>query len=736
MDQGPPSGSADTVERLLREASVAYKLAGFEEDWQREEGGIRTTLAELVEQLDGVFTLESAIGVGGTGVALLVRDERLGKFGEDPVYSVVKIPRPYFEAVIAQESERLIGLRHENLVRIQMSGTTLERGTPFFVMEAVEGATDADQWLLTHPHLSELLRILECALRGVDNLHSKNIAHLDLKPSNIFVNPESVIVADLGFAKRVGVEGVTSRVGRTPGYYHPDYDTVIREIQQAGGSQYPREDLRTAWDIYSLGITLLVLLRVIESQGVDSTDYSFRYLKLMAYRMLGAQARDAVSLTRGVKVAGVDGRLVPPLVEDRYLGLNQTAFGILAYQTVSEILDDVDKLTGRLDLLRNVPELQEFPRDVIQAASHGSAPFSDRIAHLVSLPQVHRLAKVDQLGLVRLVYPTATHSRLEHSLGTLAMAARFTRALYNDPVSPLFRQFMNETDIEVLLAVCLLHDIGHYPLAHDLEEVDGAFKHETRTIALISGPEVVEAFSSGYWSLGVHERVLSVLTDGDGSTRPVQDMLIRAVIDGPVDADKVDYLLRDSENLRLPYGQGVDVPKLLQSLTVIVKSGTTAKDKDKVFARIGISDKGRIAAESVAFARYSLYGSVYWHRTHRTLKAMLNRLGFEALRCYAASLAPASRAKSVANFERDLATFLDDGAGTTPPLTPAESLSQIETGRYFDARTEQVVAWLVQQVRRPMWKPSTTNRGVSEAADSFEKLASDLHRGGSTTVSA
>lgn len=210
------------------------------------------------------------------------------------------------------------------------------------------------------------------------------------------------------------------------------------------------------------------------------------------------------------------------------------------------------------------------------------------------------------------------------------MAARYVRALLADPVSPLFKQLMNEHDIGTLLALCLVHDIGHYPLAHDLEEVDrDIFGHERRTIYLLERPtsevgRVLTSATGSGWHTSSSELV--AILKAKGSDLSLKQMILRSVIDGPIDADKLDYLLRDSENLRLPYGRGVDLEKLMHCLTVVVDD----KGSGSV-GRIGILDKGRIPAESVAFARYALYGAVYWHRTHRTIKAMLNRIGYEVL---------------------------------------------------------------------------------------------------------
>ena len=473
-------------------------------------------------------------------------------------------------------------------------------------MEALDGPQDADAWLFDHPTINELIRILEGATKGLAYLHDRDdgIAHLDIKPSNIFVNDSSVVVADLG--SRNASDPRAKRLGwvAREGYIHPDFDLLThvpgtsgmdlddpnRQLQER---PIEREELKLEWDLYSLGVTLLVLLRVLGIPGTDVSQYQFRYLKLMGYRLLGNQAAHAAATTGNLRYVGRQSGQ-PPLIGVKYLGLKASAFSELAYESIHHVIEDLNKLTGVVDLLSSVPELQElYPREVIHAASHGSAPHSSRIAKLLVTPEVRRLARVDQLGLVRLVYPAATHSRLEHSLGTLAMASRFTRALYSDPVSPLFRQLMSSEDLELLLAVCLLHDIGHFPLAHDLEEVSKTvFGHEERTTHLLAREDsaLAQSLSGPEWSPSVLPRVRRVLGGVAESQLDVKEMLVKSIIDGPVDADKIDYLIRDSENLRLPYGNGVDVKELLQSLTVIVKS-EEADEVETIRARIGITDK-------------------------------------------------------------------------------------------------------------------------------------------------
>jgi len=100
-------------------------------------------------------------------------------------------------------------------------------------------------------------------------------------------------------------------------------------------------------------------------------------------------------------------------------------------------------------------------------------------------------------------------------------------------------------------------------------------------------------------------------------TRPV-DALLHDVINGQLDADKLDYLLRDSVECRVKYGHGIDSERFLRSLT------TTARSEGRhALLRLAVEQKGAASAEAFAFARYQLYQSVYWHHTFRVVKAML-----------------------------------------------------------------------------------------------------------------
>ena len=229
---------------------------------------------------------------------------------------------------------------------------------------------------------------------------------------------------------------------------------------------------------------------------------------------------------------------------------------------------------------------------------------------LVDTPVFQRLRYVRQLGLAYLVYPGATHTRFEHALGAYHLA-RLTLSLL-DERGELAGVSLEERAI--VQAAALLHDVGHYPFSHALEEI-GALNHEeVATPLILSGP-VASALTS---SLGPEapERVLALI-------RCTSDSPLQGLVSGSLDLDKINYLKRDALMCGVPYGV-IDVDLLLNSL-VLVDERVTGRRV------VGVLEKGLSALESLLFAKYQMYRNVYWHHAVRSATAMYKRLVDEAI---------------------------------------------------------------------------------------------------------
>ena len=230
---------------------------------------------------------------------------------------------------------------------------------------------------------------------------------------------------------------------------------------------------------------------------------------------------------------------------------------------------------------------------------------------LVDTSAFQRLRYVRQLGLAYLVYPGASHSRFEHALGAYQLARR-TIALFDERG---FLAKLDRNDCRIVRYAALLHDIGHYPYSHALEEI-GALHHEEVARPLITDGDVAQILRT---ELGdsAPDRIMALI-------RGSSDSPLQGLISGSLDLDKIEYLKRDAFMCGVNYGD-IDVDRLIDSLTVV-------DDPDTGTPSVGISEKGLSALESLLFAKYQMYRNVYWHHAVRSATAMYKRLVDSALK--------------------------------------------------------------------------------------------------------
>jgi uncharacterized protein len=230
---------------------------------------------------------------------------------------------------------------------------------------------------------------------------------------------------------------------------------------------------------------------------------------------------------------------------------------------------------------------------------------------LIDTRAFQRLRYVRQLGLAYLVYPGASHSRFEHALGAYNLARHALGMLEERG----FLQGLPDDECLVVRCAALLHDIGHYPYSHALEEI-GALHHEEVARPLITTGEVADVLRE---ALGADapERIMALV-------RGRSDSALQGLISGSLDLDKIEYLKRDAFMCGVNYGD-IDVDRLLNSLTVV-------DDPDGRGRAVGMYEKGLSALESLLFAKYQMYRNVYWHHAVRSATAMYKRLVDGALR--------------------------------------------------------------------------------------------------------
>jgi len=251
---------------------------------------------------------------------------------------------------------------------------------------------------------------------------------------------------------------------------------------------------------------------------------------------------------------------------------------------------------------------------------HGFIELNEWERVIINRPEFQRLRRIKQLSLSDMVYPATNHTRFEHSLGVMHVATQmFDNIVKRDKEFLEQELHYDESSLErqrvLIRFASLLHDIGHAPFSHAAEELmpfkrgtkGEKYKHEDYSIAVIKNNfrECIDDFETNYLGITVDE-ICELLTERPSSTRQV---FWRNLINSQLDADRADYLLRDSFHAGVNYGK-YDLKRILRTLTVL-------KDPETENFLIGIDRSGWHAAEGLIIARYQMFTQVYFQHTRK-----------------------------------------------------------------------------------------------------------------------
>lgn len=428
------------------------KDPNLKDSWVWEGPILKEIFSRIAEKISFNYDLIEPLKAGGGGVVAIVFDRNL------ETKRALKVSRPsqdkdrLLASILLKETKSLKRLSHTNLIRIyaqgaikfekpsskETSGEPDETGAkddtsniyPYYVMEFIDNVKDSDEYLASATITqTDVLRIFSGIVSAVSYMHSQDTIHMDLKPGNIFISPDGTpIIIDLGFAKHLKVSNSLTLIGGTEGYIHPKARELIRDLGKEKPTDPNRvrgdvghDALKKSWDLFPLGKTFLDLLKALdEKKEKVLTPYARRYLRLLACRLLDGYNTE----------------------NERAIGLSISTLREIKYLTIDQVKIDLEKITGEYNLAVRIPELNLHIQDTIQTSTLAVTPFTKRLSQLLAHPALMRLGNCTQLGLLNLVYPTATHSRLEHSIGTFSVLCRFILALYNDPLNPLFCQII------------------------------------------------------------------------------------------------------------------------------------------------------------------------------------------------------------------------------------------------------------------------------------------------------
>jgi uncharacterized protein len=251
---------------------------------------------------------------------------------------------------------------------------------------------------------------------------------------------------------------------------------------------------------------------------------------------------------------------------------------------------------------------------------------------LIDTPLFQRLRQIRQTGVSYLTYPSTTHTRFEHTLGVMLQTKKLGEAL--NPSSSLANQEsndhrINQDVISKMRLAALLHDVGHGPFSHTSELVYSAspsikeFKkdhpkaspHETLGYLIVASEKFQAFFSqvmqkNGHENFNATDLASHIVGDCDPNSDPCKGELLN----GPFDADKLDYIFRDSHFSGLPLAADLD------RLWYTIRVGKLPQDNNR--PHLVVTQSGATALEQVFFAKMVLFSTVYQHHKVRACDCM------------------------------------------------------------------------------------------------------------------
>ena len=217
--------------------------------------------------------------------------------------------------------------------------------------------------------------------------------------------------------------------------------------------------------------------------------------------------------------------------------------------------------------------------------------------------EFQRLRRIRQLGGDFQVYPTAEHSRFSHSLGVYEIVRRMVTEIKSLSVE------LSEYDKICVMLAGLLHDVGHGPFSHAFEHVT-KHSHENYTAKIILGETELNQVLTEV-SPRLPEDIVSIIEHNHPND------ILNQIISGQLDADRMDYLLRDSYFSATSYGQ-FDLERILRTMR--------ARKIDENKKALVVKYTGIHSVEDYIMARYQMYWQVYYHPVARSYEAVFIQL--------------------------------------------------------------------------------------------------------------
>ncbi|BFH10396.1 HD domain-containing protein [Paenibacillus melissococcoides] len=308
---------------------------------------------------------------------------------------------------------------------------------------------------------------------------------------------------------------------------------------------------------------------------------------------------------------------------------------------------------------------------------HNYVHVQDRtIWDLINTSEFQRLRRIRQLGTSYFTFHGAEHSRFSHSLGVYEITRRIISQFERN-------RYADWPEEEGLLALCaaLLHDVGHGPFSHSIEEAFGMFHEDWTCRIILEDTEIHRVLAR--IDPGFPEKVASVIRKSYASP------IVVNLVSGPLDADRMDYLLRDAYFTGVNYGT-FDLDRILRLLR---------PHKD----RIVVKESGMHAVEHYLLSRYEMYWQVYFHPVTRSSEMLLRHIFKRAAELYREGFA-------FRFFLPPLTSLFEGTIGTSDYLKLDEALVQTTFTQWRLEKDERLADLCERFMERKLYKYIETDQ--------------------------
>jgi HD superfamily phosphohydrolase len=524
-----------------------------------------------------------------------------------------------------KEFDTIAKMQHPNIVRGYWEGKfrKCDKEYPYYVMEYLgEGTAPlTNSEFLKAPSRRRYLclKAFFDVASALKHLHiDKHGHHLDLKASNILVQPRplglvKITLIDFGFADLLAEQGKSSpaaAAGRSASKLTSLHRTIPAESTQH-------------LDLWQLCFTVKTLLDECKTSP-ENDDHAYWPIDYALY--------------------GVTYDLITRWASEAQSSAPNNGTIDSFYKEVDRLKESFDTDNLGADIRAStwyisIPEIATIAK--IATADHAIripqrqlVLYTDRIKQVLASSALTQLGYTRQLGFTHLVYPGAQGTRFEHSIGVFDLACHFILRMSGRPE---FRRLCRSPkDALLFILAALLHDVGHYPYAHQLEEflvsdfpsaqqpllgklVGKENGHKAHGRLMLLEGELNRLLRSSFsLTVGDITRLSQFIEQSDTEDSPDATlMFLRSVLNGPMDLDKLDYIERDANHCGVPYGSYVDTDRIFETMRVYEDNGKTV---------LAFDERGVGPLEQLAIARHQLYTNVYWHRAVRAATAMFKHL--------------------------------------------------------------------------------------------------------------